>query len=258
MILLSSIFFENSGLFFHGRFSFKSESPFKSILYCECYTLLNDVFTTFTKISNQIFGAGKSSVIELIKSFLVAKGHAVECTREPGGTPMAEAIRDCVKQTWDEKVTQETELLLMYAARSQLVENKIRPALLANKWVIGDRHDMSSVAYQGGGRGIDLDILTSLKKMTLGDFEPDFVLYLDVEPSVGLARARGRGELDRIEMSGLAFFEEARRTYKKLVESSAKATEINAMQEMSQVHDDVLKTLEHWYVSHSASDSVSV
>lgn len=202
-------------------------------------------------------GAGKSSVIELIQSFLVSKGHAVECTREPGGTPMAEAIRECVKQTWNERVTQETELLLMYAARSQLVENRIKPALLANTWVIGDRHDMSSVAYQGGGRGIDLGILASLKRMTLGDFEPDLVLYLDVEPSVGLARARGRGELDRIELSGLTFFENARKTYKHLVANSNTAIEINAMQNMPKVHADVMDALGTWYSSMSASTMVS-
>jgi dTMP kinase len=198
-------------------------------------------------------GAGKSSVIELIRSFLVAKGHEVECTREPGGTPMAEAIRECVKQTWDEVVTQETELLLMYAARSQLVENKIKPAMAKNKWVIGDRHDMSSVAYQGGGRGIDISVLNTLRKMTLGSFEPDLVLYLDVEPSVGLARARGRGELDRIELSGLSFFENARRTYKKLVQDSSKAIEIDAMQEMNSVHSDVSAALESWYAKCCSS-----
>ncbi len=195
-------------------------------------------------------GAGKSSVIELIRLFLVAKGHEVECTREPGGTPMAEAIRECVKQTWDEVVTQETELLLMYAARSQLVENKIKPAMAQNKWVIGDRHDMSSVAYQGGGRGIDLSVLTTLRKMTLGSFEPDLVLYLDVEPSIGLARARGRGELDRIELSGLTFFENARKTYKTLVKDSTKAIEIDAMQEMEAVHSDVTAALESWYAEY--------
>jgi dTMP kinase len=202
-------------------------------------------------------GAGKSSVIELIRSFLVTKGHSVECTREPGGTPMAEAIRECVKQSWDEVVTQETELLLMYAARSQLVENKIKPAMSANKWVIGDRHDMSSVAYQGGGRGIDLSMLSALKTMTLGDFEPDLTLYLDVEPSVGLARARGRGELDRIELSGLTFFENARKTYKELVTTSNKAIEIDAMQTMHQVHLDVTSVLQNWYASYLLTNKFS-
>lgn len=204
-------------------------------------------------------GAGKSSVIELIRTFLIAKGHDVECTREPGGTPLAEAIRECVKQTWDEVVTQETELLLMYAARSQLVENKIKPAMAKKKWVIGDRHDMSSVAYQGGGRGIDITVLNTLRKMTLGSFEPDLVLYLDVEPSVGLARARGRGELDRIELSGLSFFQNARTTYKKLVRESSKAIEIDAMQAMNVVHSDVSAVLETWYTKRcSATNNVKI
>lgn len=203
-------------------------------------------------------GAGKSSVINLIQTFLQAKGHAVECTREPGGTPMAEAIRECVKATWEEVVTQETELLLMYAARSQLVENKIKPAMTQNKWVIGDRHDMSSVAYQGGGRGIDLATLNALRVMTLGDFEPDLVLYLDVEPSVGLARARGRGELDRIEMSGLSFFENARKTYKNLVSLSEKAIEIDAMQAMDAVHNDVEKALTTWYEKRVNAEPVKI
>jgi dTMP kinase len=119
----------------------------------------------------------------------------------------------------------------------------------ANKWVIGDRHDMSSMAYQGGGRGIALSTLSTLREMTLGNFEPDLVLYLDVEPSVGLERARGRGELDRIELSGLAFFERARETYKELVTASERAVEIDAMQSMEAVHADVLKALEAWYSS---------
>jgi dTMP kinase len=198
-------------------------------------------------------GAGKSSVIALIKAFLEGKGLDVECVREPGGTPMAEAIRDCVKQTWNEEVTQETELLLMYAARSQLVKNVIQPALANNKWVIGDRHDMSSVAYQGGGRGIDLETLTTLRKMTLGNFEPDLVLYLDVEPSEGLARARGRGELDRIELSGLSFFERARSAYKMIVEASDKAIQIDAMQAMEAVHADVANALDTWFNTLSTS-----
>ncbi|MFQ3249703.1 MAG: dTMP kinase [Glaciecola sp.] len=199
-------------------------------------------------------GAGKSSVIALIKAFLEGKGLGVECVREPGGTPMAEAIRGCVKQTWDEEVTQETELLLMYAARSQLVRNVIQPALKSNKWVIGDRHDMSSLAYQGGGRGIDLEVLTTLRKMTLGSFEPDLVLYLDVEPSEGLARARGRGELDRIELSGLNFFEQARKTYKMIVEASDKAIQIDSMQTMEAVHADVVSALESWFNTQKSSN----
>jgi dTMP kinase len=188
-------------------------------------------------------GAGKSSVIARLTEVLRQYGLQVVNTREPGGTPMAEAIRDCVKQDWNEKVTQETELLLMYAARSQLVENVIKPALERGSWVIGDRHDLSSVAYQGGGRGVSLDTLTSLRRMTLGDFAPNFTLYLDIDPQIGLQRARGRGELDRIEQSGLAFFQRARQTYQQQISLMENAVTIDASQEIQKVQDDASAAL---------------
>jgi len=193
-------------------------------------------------------GAGKSTVIIALRNFLVRQGHQVVCTREPGGTPMAEAIRDCVKQQWEsETVTQETELLLMYAARSQLVHNVILPALQQNIFVIGDRHDLSSVAYQGGGRQVPLDTLRALKKLTLGDFTPDFTIYLDIEPSIGLARARGRGELDRIELAGISFFERARKMYKQEILNMDNAVSINAENSPAIVKRDVLSALALWY-----------
>ena len=200
-------------------------------------------------------GAGKSTVIKAIENFFTALGHQVICSREPGGTPMAEAIRECVKQTWDsEEVTQETELLLMYAARSQLVHNVILPALANNIFVIGDRHDLSSIAYQGGGREVPLENLKQLKKLTLGDFTPDFTLYLDIEPSVGLARAKGRGALDRIELSGLAFFQRARQMYLAQIALLDNAVIINAQNNVEQVTQDVLNALHQWYYCQKAKD----
>lgn len=194
-------------------------------------------------------GAGKSTVISALESFFKQRGHKVVCTREPGGTPMAEAIRECVKGNWeDESVTQETELLLMYAARSQLVHNVILPALADNTFVIGDRHDLSSLAYQGGGRKVPLKSLQQLRELTLGDFSPDFTLYLDIQPSVGLARARGRGELDRIEKSGLAFFERARKTYQAQIALLENAATINAHNTADIVKQDALTALNNWYV----------
>jgi dTMP kinase len=188
-------------------------------------------------------GAGKSSVIARLTDLLKQYGLTVVNTREPGGTPMAEAIRDCVKQDWNEKVTQETELLLMYAARSQLVENIIKPALEQGSWVIGDRHDLSSVAYQGGGRGVSLETLINLRQMTLGDFAPNFTLYLDIDPQIGLQRARGRGELDRIEQSGLAFFQRARQSYQQQISLMDNAVTIDAAQEMQKVQYDASAAL---------------
>lgn len=193
-------------------------------------------------------GAGKSSVIQAIVEFLQAQGEATITTREPGGTPMAEAIRDCVKKQWEnEEVTEQTELLLMYAARSQLVHNVIKPALCVGKYVIGDRHDLSSLAYQGGGRQVPLEKLTQLRHLTLGNFVPDFTLYLDIEPSIGLQRARGRGELDRIELSGLSFFERAREMYQTQVASMHNAVFIDAGQSIEEVRKAVLSAVNDWY-----------
>ncbi|MGK0267935.1 MAG: dTMP kinase, partial [Paraglaciecola sp.] len=166
--------------------------------------------------------------------------HTVVNTREPGGTAMAEAIRDVVKHNWqDEKVTVEAELLLMYAARAQLVQNIILPNLQKGHWVLGDRHDMSSQAYQGGGRQIDHDMIENLRAITLKNFRPDFTLYMDVEPKEGLKRAKGRGELDRIEQEDLSFFERTRERYLFLAEQDKKCVVINTMQSLQSVHKDV-------------------
>ena len=184
-------------------------------------------------------GAGKSSVISLITNTLEAAGKSVESTREPGGTPMAESIRTCVKHDWGERVTEETELMLMYAARSQLLANVILPALEKGHWVVGDRHDLSSQAYQGGGRQLDADVLNALSNITLKGFKPDLTIYLDVEPATGLERARGRGELDRIEQAGLDFFHRTRARYLELAEYDDSIVVISAMQSMEDVHAEV-------------------
>ena len=185
-------------------------------------------------------GAGKSSVIGLIKETLQAAGKQVEQTREPGGTPMAEAIRDCVKHDWNENVAEETELLLMYAARVQLLTNRILPALDNGAWVVGDRHDLSSQAYQGGGRGVSAQTMRAISDIALNGFKPDLMIYLDVEPAVGLERARGRGELDRIEQAGLAFFERTRERYLELADQDDSIKVVSAMQDMQSVHKAVL------------------
>ncbi len=191
-------------------------------------------------------GAGKSTVIKGLTAYLQSQNKQVVNVREPGGTPMAEAIRDCVKQNWDENVTQQTELLLMYAARSQLVENVIKPALNNQQFVIGDRHDLSTVAYQGGGRGIALAQLDSLRELTLADFRPDFTLYLDIDPKIGLSRARGRGELDRIELSGLTFFNKARDMYQSQIEKMPNAVTIDASNSPDTVKQDAISALGDW------------
>ncbi|MBJ7221115.1 MULTISPECIES: dTMP kinase [unclassified Brenneria] len=196
-------------------------------------------------------GAGKTSARNSVVETLHAYGiHQVIFTREPGGTPLAEKLRELIKQgIADEKVTDKAEILMLYAARVQLVENVIKPALAQGNWVIGDRHDLSSQAYQGGGRGIDQHLLLSLRDTVLGDFRPDLTLYLDLPPAVGLQRARQRGELDRIEQESFAFFERTRARYQALAAEDRSIVTIDAAQPMENVSADIQTALGQWLQS---------
>ncbi len=193
-------------------------------------------------------GAGKSTATSVITEVL--NQHGIEQlvhTREPGGTLLAEKMRTLVKEEHQGEVLQDmTELLLMYAARVQLVENVIKPALESGKWVIGDRHDMSSQAYQGGGRQIPSQTMQSLKQVTLGEFKPDLTLYLDIDPQQGLERARGRGELDRIEKNHISFFERTRTRYLELAAADDSVFIIDGGQNIEQVADSIRSVLVRW------------
>ena len=190
-------------------------------------------------------GAGKSTAVSHVESWLRQQGISqIEKTREPGGTPLAERMRAIVKEIHDEPLTIQAELLLMYAARVQLVETRIKPALQQGTWVIGDRHDLSSLAYQGGGRGIDEQLIRQIKQAVLGDFSPDLTLYLDIDPAIGLARARARGELDRIELEQQAFFERTRMRYLALARHDPRIHVIDASQNEAQVAQAIRRVLE--------------
>lgn len=193
-------------------------------------------------------GAGKSTAINQIKQVLLDVGiKDVITTREPGGTPLAEQLRTLVKQGHpDEPLTDKAELLMLYAARVQLVENVIKPALAKGQWVVGDRHDMSSQAYQGGGRGMDTSLMQSLKETVLGEFAPSLTLYMDIDPEVGLARARGRGDLDRIEKMQLDFFERTRARYLALANDDPSVVVIDAGQSLDNVTAQIKTALENW------------
>ncbi|RQM56452.1 dTMP kinase [Aeromonas caviae] len=195
-------------------------------------------------------GAGKSSAVRYVTDYLQAHGVArIECTREPGGTPLAERMRAIVKEVHDERLTVEAELLLMYASRVQLVETRIKPALADGIWVVGDRHDLSSQAYQGGGRGIDANLIGAIKRAVLGDFKPDLTLYLDIDPAIGLQRARHRGELDRIELEQIDFFERTRQRYLELAAADDSIQVIDAGLPPEQVKAAIEAALEHYLAS---------
>ena len=135
----------------------------------------------------------------------------------------------------DEPLTDMAELLLLYAARIQLVDNVIKPALNQGQWVVGDRHDMSSQAYQGGGRGFDKALMENLRDTVLGDFRPDLTIYMDIDPELGLQRARGRGALDRIEQMNVDFFHRARARFLELSENQPNVIIIDASQSLDKV-----------------------
>ena len=201
-------------------------------------------------------GAGKTTarnvVIETLKTLGVAD---MVFTREPGGTVLAEKLRSLVldiKSVGDEVITDKAEVLMFYAARVQLVETVIKPALAAGKWVIGDRHDLSTQAYQGGGRGIDQTMLATLRDAVLGDFRPDLTLYLDVTPEVGLKRARARGELDRIEQESLDFFNRTRARYLELASQDSSIRTIDATQSLEEVTRSIVETVKHWLQEQQA------
>lgn len=189
-------------------------------------------------------GAGKTTAISTVRQWLEARGHNVVQTREPGGTPLAEQIRTLVKSVQTEQVAPETELLLMYAARVQLLSQVIRPALSRGDWVLADRHDLSSRAYQGGGRMIDATLIDSIRQAVLGQTTPDFTLYLDIDPVIGLERARVRGELDRIEQEQLAFFQRTRARYLEIANTEPNIAIIDASRTVTEVQQQIVAALE--------------
>jgi dTMP kinase len=191
-------------------------------------------------------GAGKSTALNQVKQILTAQSIDFIATREPGGTPLAEKMRDIVKSETDEKLTEQSELLLMYAARSQLVENVIKPALQKGQWVLGDRHDMSSLAYQGGGRQISSSLIMPIRDAVLNGFEPDLVLLMDIDPKIGLARAANRGELDRIEKEEIAFFERTREVFLTLAKERNNVIVIDAAQTLENVQQQIANAISNW------------
>ena len=192
-------------------------------------------------------GAGKSTAVATVLSWLQANGADVVQTREPGGTPLAEQIRTMVKAVQDEKIASETELLLMYAARSQLLANVIRPALARGQWVLADRHDLSSRAYQGGGRQIASEIIDQIRAVVVKDTRPDLTLYLDIDPEIGLKRALARGELDRIEQEKLDFFKRTRQKYLEIAATDSRIVVIDASKPLEQVQQALTDTLSAWF-----------
>ncbi len=158
-------------------------------------------------------GAGKSTNREYLAQRLRDHGLDVVLTREPGGTPLAERIRELLLTPADEPMNSDTELLLVFAARAQHLAQVIRPALARGAVVLCDRFTDATYAYQGGGRGLAFQRIEQLEQFVQGEMRPDLTLIFDLPVAIGLSRAAARGRLDRFEQEGLEFFEAVRNAY---------------------------------------------
>jgi len=189
-------------------------------------------------------GVGKSTNIEFIKTTLEAQGIQCIVTREPGGTPLAEEIREVLIKNRDEPVVTETELLLMFAARAQHLHQKILPALEAGTWVISDRFTDATYAYQSGGRGVPSEKVALLETFVQGDVRPDLTLLLDAPIEVGMERAKNRGKLDRFEEEASEFFNNVRNNYLSRAKAEPDRFKIiDATQALELVKADISKAL---------------
>lgn len=190
-------------------------------------------------------GVGKSTNLIFIKQLLEGRGVTVVVTREPGGTVFAEKIRQLLLDKTTEIVTEQTELLLMFAARAQHLHHVIQPALKLGYWVLSDRFTDATYAYQGGGRNMDMAMIEWLENSVQGELRPDITLLLDAPIAVGMDRANKRGELDRFESEQHAFFERVRAVYLQRAHQYPEIIKIiNAAQSLDKVQAEIETVIE--------------
>jgi len=194
-----------------------------------------------------IEGTGKSTNIEYLTSLIEENGFEVLCTREPGGTPMAEKIRQLLLEHGHEPLPEIAELLLFFASRSLHLRNAIIPALEEGKWVVCDRFTDASRAYQGSGRGLDLDRIERLAEWVQEGLEPDMTILLDAPAELGLQRAAERGSADRMDSQELAFYQRVRAGYLTLAEMHPERfAVVDASQSLQQVQASIAQMMQRF------------
>ena len=195
-------------------------------------------------------GAGKSTAQAYIAKKLEQSGHSVVCTREPGGTPLAEAIRHTLLSLEGETPVEMAELLLVFAARAQHLAKVIEPALAAGQWVICDRFTDATFAYQGAARGLPLEVISKLESLVQGERRPNAVVLMDLSPEIGMARARARGALDRFEQEDIAFYDRVRAGYlSRAMALPAQYSIVDASQPLDAVQHELSHLIDGW-LSH--------
>lgn len=200
-------------------------------------------------------GAGKSTVLNALRAHLTSHNIEYDTTREPGGTPLAEAIRALTLDArWRDQMQAETELLLVFAARAQHILERVLPALNAGLWVVSDRFTDASYAYQGGGRGQSEARIRELESWAACDLQPDLTFLLDVPVDVGLARVLARGAPDRMELEQAAFFERVRAAYLARAQAHPQRFRvIDAGQAPDAVAAAVIAAFDAWLLAREAS-----
>jgi dTMP kinase len=205
-------------------------------------------------------GVGKSTNIAFIQGLLSSAGIEHIVTREPGGTALAEEIRNVLVVPREEPMCELTELLLVFAARAQHLQSLIEPNLAKGIWVLCDRFTDATFAYQGGGRGLSTAVIGQLQDLVQGGLRPDCTLLLDAPVDVGMARAGARGALDRFEQEKQAFFEKVRGAYlERVAQEPDRFVVVDASTNLQVVQDSIAKALSLQIDSHkAASDKVNL
>ena len=189
-------------------------------------------------------GSGKTSQLPALATYLEGLGYKVVCTREPGGTAISDQIREVLTSMKNQELHPRTEILLFLAARAQLVEQVIKPALEVGKIVLCDRYGDSTLAYQGYGHGLDLKILRQMLEFATDHLTPDLTLLLDLEVEVGLARKKKGAEWNRLDAYALAFHKRVREGYQQLIaEESKRWVTVDATQDIDTVQAALRKTI---------------
>ncbi|MCU7917363.1 MAG: dTMP kinase [Candidatus Thiodiazotropha sp. (ex Epidulcina cf. delphinae)] len=196
-------------------------------------------------------GAGKSCNLAFIQTLLEAAGKRVLFTREPGGTPLGEAIRELLLGHKHTGMADDTELLLMFAARAEHLQRKILPALEQGAWVLCDRFTDASFAYQGAGRGIADDRIALLERFVQGELRPDLTLLLDLPVEIGMERAGNRSQPDRFEREEVSFFEKVREGYLRIAAREPERVRvIDASPALEVVQQQIADVIQAYLESH--------
>lgn len=194
-----------------------------------------------------IEGVGKTTALQFARDYIEKKKINYVMTREPGGTPIAEAIRSVLLNHYTEAMSRDTELLLMFAGRAQNIAQVILPALERGQWVLSDRFTDASFAYQGGGRGVPIEHIEQLARWVQKDLAPDVTILLDMPVEAAFNRVTSRGAKDRIEAEGMDFFERVREKYLQLAKKNAKRFRViradQSMDEIKQAIESVIDAL---------------